>query len=740
MPEAGARWARLLAWALGALAALSLLVAMWPEPKAQPLLGADGIVSESGFIRTDLPKEYEARDSVRQSPALATWRTWTPDKGSVPGAAHSQPFRMPEYLLVPYQGFAGDPGISLQLECIASGARVDVAIARTNTQWSEALVRRPANWCAGDSRLVSRSDSTDKYVAFGTPFRLSTISWLKAHFPGLFGLWVLAFASFSGLCLLAARGVARWQPAADPVVAGCIALGVTGFAAFVLYQYLRAIAIPLAFAASFAGWWTWWRFAREAQGTAPASAVFDAWRWPLLAWAMVSLFYLALVYAADNGAGAWLVNARFTPVRWSTDNQLPMLAGEYLARRHLSEIDIRPWQISDRTPLIYGLLAWWRRISLLLLRVDDGRYMAVQMHTLAGIVVNSLWAPVLTHVLRKLGLSWRRVALALLAAALLPFCIFNSTYIWPKLLGGSFALLALGVLLLRTAPTRNAGWIAAAALSALALLCHGGTVFGILAMLVLAPFLRGLPGPRAIIGCALVVAALLGPWSAWQKLVQPPGTALMKSVFAGTYGFDEPQVGVLDTVKRSYAGIDGATWRGMKLDGLRSIVLPATPQTCAQGEMAVRGDGVRNWRVVDFISLFPSLKFLWLGVLAIPLLARSSRASLRAPLLLLGAGLLGVAFDVLLAWDCQVIHTQSYESILAIIAGLLALVLLLPARWPGLLVAALVAGYGLWVWVIEPLQPSTYLDPIALLACALLLVAAARLALAAPAAEAEAAT
>ena len=344
----------------------------------------------------------------------------------------------------------------------------------------------------------------------------------------------------------------------------------------------------------------------------------------------------------------------------------------------------------------------------------------------------------LVHVLRKLGLGARRLALAIFVAALLPFCLFNSSFIWPKLLGGSFGLLAIWVLLLRKPPeaadkgeARNHGWLAAALLSALAMLCHGGTVFGILAMLLLAPFLRGIPGPRTMFACALGVALLLGPWSAWQKLVNPPGTALMKSVFAGTYGFDEPQMGVLDTIKRSYAGLDRQKWLGMKADGLRSIVLPATAQTCGQGEMSEGASGIGEWRVIDFISLFPSLRFLWLGLLAVPvvLLRGGAREGLRAPLLLLGVGLLGVAIDILVAWDCQIIHTQSYESVLAIIAGLLLLLLRLPQRWPALVVATLSIGYTLWVWVLDPLKLGTYLDPIALAACALLLAGAARLAL-----------
>ena len=39
------------------------------------------------------------------------------------------------------------------------------------------------------------------------------------------------------------------------------------------------------------------------------------WQWPLLAWFAVALFYLLLLFAGDNGAGAWLANSRFAPLR-----------------------------------------------------------------------------------------------------------------------------------------------------------------------------------------------------------------------------------------------------------------------------------------------------------------------------------------------------------------------------------------------------------------------------------------
>jgi len=713
------RWRRPGQVLVGALLALSAAILVYPEHLPRALLPVDGIVSERGFTRTDVPTSYEARESIRKSPALATWRNWEPARGTVPGTAHSRAFRLPKHLVVPYAGFAGQSGNRLYVECIASKATLDVAIARTNTQWSEAVVSPPRGWCPGEARLVASGPGSVHYVAFGTPYRIGTVSWLKTRFFGLLSLFVLLFGCVAGACLLAAQVARRRLPEADPLVAGFVALGVLGFAFFFAFQAGRVAASLASVAVSLLALRAIWRFHREPGALA-------AWRLPLAAWFCVALFCFALLHAADNGAGAWLANARFSPVRWSSDNQLPMLAGEYLVRKSLAEIQIAPWLVSDRTPLSYGLHAWLRATSLLPTLGNDGNHLAPQIHGAIGIIINTIWVPIAVHLLASLGFGARRIVLAVAMAGLLPFCLFNSIYAWPKLLGGAFGLLALWVLLLRDrGNSRQAGWVAAAALSALALLSHGGTLFGILAMLLFALFLRGLPPMRTLLACAAVVLALLGPWTAWQKLVQPPGNALVKQAFAGTFGWDDPPgMGVLATVQRSYARIDAATWLRMKVDGLRSLALPPEPMTCSQGEMAPGAHGIGAWRVTDFIAPVPSLRFLWLGLLVLPglLATAEGRKRARPALVLLGCGLAGVGLSLLLTWDCHIIHTQSYQSLLAIVFGLLVLLLQLGPRWLGTVAAPCVLGYGLLVWVLDPLRGGFGLDPVALAASALLLL------------------
>ncbi len=694
---------------------------MLPDPPAQPLVGKADIIIQSGFAPTAIPRDFELRDNIRLSPELAVWRTWTPQDQSVPGFAYTHGFRLPRHLVVPYTGFAGEPGISLYVECIASRARLTVATARTNTQWAESVVSVPVHWCDGPARVVASSDSHEKYIGFGTPFAISTLSWLKTRWFGLLGVWALAFTIAAGFAVACAVALRARRPSGDPLAPGFIGFGCVGFFAFFVFQWSTEAGAALTAAVcvvAAAGAWAAWRAPRAGAGWSGAAQVVAAWKGPLAAWMLVSLGDLGLLHALDSGAGPWLANARFAPVRWSTDNQLAMLVGEHLSRLRLADLDLRPWLVSDRTPLAYGWHALLRKTTLSLASGDDGYYAAPLFHGVFGILLNASWAAVCTHALSLLGWRRRAIVAAIAVAAFVPFCIFNTIYAWPKMLGGSFGLLAACVLLLPGAEGNSTGrrWVYAAFLSALAMLTHGGTLFGVLAMLACAPFVAPRPSLRALAAAALAGACLLLPWSLWQHFVQPPGNALMKNVFAGTYGWEDPGRGVLATIADSYRSIDAATWLGMKADGLRELVLPATPVTCTYGEMVPGTSGLARSRIDDFTSVALSLRFLWIGLPAflVAWAARRRHPMVHQAGILFATGLLGITASLLLSWDCQVIATQAYQSILALMLGcLVSLQCLAPAALRWIAWAGCVA-YGMAAWIVGPLLGGGTLDPAAL--------------------------
>src|ERR1700722_1760589 len=100
-----------------------------------------------------------------------------------------------------------------------------------------------------------------------------------------------------------------------------------------------------------------------------------------------------------------------------------------------------------------------------------------------GTVLQSAWLPGLWVVFRVRGVSAGRAWAAVLAAAATGVMCLNTLYVWPKMLAGALALCVLAILLSRDPGDRWRGaGVLAAALAALSMLSHGGTAFGLLAL------------------------------------------------------------------------------------------------------------------------------------------------------------------------------------------------------------------------------------------------------------------
>jgi hypothetical protein len=430
-------------------------------------------------------------------------------------------------------------------------------------------------------------------------------------------------------------------------------------------------------------------------------------------WLLAAGFLLSLSMIGDDGSGAWSINGRFSPVRWSSDNQIPGLVAHALTTgKHETLAAMLPWTIADRPPLAYGLHASYQTLADWVMRGSD-KHLAYSVQTAIGMLLNTLWIVFVALTLqrhRPRGNSPAIVATLVLA----PFLLFNSVYTWPKLLSGTFGL-AAAILLLglgkhdRKLREDDHALVAAAALSALAMLTHGAAAFGIIASLLLAAVVRGFPSIRGGAVAATVALALLIPWSLWQHAVSPPGNALVKQAFAGTFGFGESHLGVVETILRSYGGLTFGDWLRMKVD-LALTMSFGLRNTCGLNEAGVSYSLIDRLRLSDFYYPLPSLNFFVLGFVAIASQAIKRRNDATANLSRLWAafGLTTLALTVLLAWQCGISHHQSYQAMLALHVGLA--LALLGSGTIGRIVLAAAVLYSAAVWVFEPLDHLPRLD------------------------------
>jgi len=717
----GAFWSRAAVVASTLLVAMLLILLCWPEPAARALVPADGWRMQGGFTAV-MPETTELRAEIRNAPQARFFQSWRPDRGNVAGTLSTVPFAFDTPIVVPYRGFADADGISVFLECAATRARVLVATGRTNTQWSEVLLRPHPDFCTGPVSLVARSRSTAAYVAIGTPFAVSGLSVLKQSVFVRLAVLTFAWAILAGLVLGFARISTRLGLSLPAAYVGLAATGTLCYLQFFVFWWsplagcavfavLALFALPTLLSALLA------------RGDASAAGAMPALHSALLAWLLVGASLTALLAGVDDGSGAWAANGRFTPARWSTDNQIPGIVAEAIGSgRHELLRFLQPWSLGDRPPLVYGWHAGFIGSAHAVPALADGHLFPL-LNSAAGIAINTLWV-VPAALLLFAYLGERRARWALLVLALSPFLLFNSVYIWPKLVAGCFGVCAAMLLFAdRERPARlrddDSGLVLAAILSALALQSHGGAAFGILCSLIFAACLRGLPSLRGAALAACAGLAMLLPWSIWQSINDMGHNPLVKQAFAGTFGFENPQVGVLETIRASYATLTPGEWLRMKGDAAMSLLFGLRNE-CGLHEAGAVHDNIDALRRAGFYYPLPAIGPLVLGLAAILVSMRAPRDASAAWVPRLAAfGIATLALTALLSWKCHINHHQSYQAFLALLLALVAALERAGGLWRLATLAALL--YALTIWIVEPFAHFIRFDRYAIAVSLLLL-------------------
>ncbi len=249
------------------------------------------------------------------------------------------------------------------------------------------------------------------------------------------------------------------------------------------------------------------------------------------------LFYLAnLEGATISGWHIELPAARYLEFKLPGDNVIPYHTAVYLLEERWGEAlfsheNLAGWQLSDRPPLQTGIYLLVRPLARLFGVPGSLAYQSV------GTLLQLAWLPAFWLLAGRFT-DARTAGRMLFAVAGCGMIVVNMTYVWPKLLSAGFVLLAIA-LLLRGRRRAMPRLLLAAAAFGLALLSHGGALFTAPAfgLAFVTRWKRKLAlGIASGLGVAILV---LGPWSAFQKTVLPPGNNLVKWHLAGQFYPDE---------------------------------------------------------------------------------------------------------------------------------------------------------------------------------------------------------
>lgn len=698
--------------ALGVVLAACILRPTGTQEVFKPLVQQDQWSVTGDFPRfRDPVNRLEVPEQILESPELALWRSWTPEKEGTVGTVSSDPFQPTEFMAVPFLGFPAErPGNRIYLKCEENGQEFEISTQRTNTQWATAFIHVREGFCPGRVKLIASASEKNFYVAVGTPFEISRTFYLSqtSFVPRLlviFGTWLLAASVVTIGGYFATRSRDFAFPAGFALLA---AFGMLVLSAFVVSPVAgRSVTIASVIALLATGTHL------LVSDRAKFADFLSVHRVPLFLWLSISVSYGALVSAGDSGGGSWAINGFFTPLRWSSDNQLPFLFAEGLySGVSLDELKWGPWLASDRTPLFGALLLLPRTLFIDALGIAYGSTFVATAYMMAGITLLSSWSAVFAVICRKIESSSVRTVLILAATS--PFFLFNSVFTWGKLLGGSYVVLAFYLLHYLSSEKRSDARllvIVACCFSA-AYLAHASNAFALVPMTLF--FIRTIfrQGMYAMLFGTAVAAVIASPWLYWQMALQPNGNALLRFALTGDFGFEKRNSSVLLSAISTLRelGFDG--WIARKMQALHQL-LGIQVRWASFGEVAPYSPGVSllgQSRVLDFFAVPRSVGVTALGVLILPVLlwrgtvSRSDSAPLEAAIVGMGT----LMFTLIFTMPEPITHHQAYGGLMLVfLAGAWSIAKL--PFFSALAISFAVIYCGV-VWIWQPLALSLRID------------------------------
>ncbi|WP_036533114.1 hypothetical protein [Neosynechococcus sphagnicola] len=616
---------RLFLVILALMAVIVLLLVGWQREQPESLVGNNLVSQVSDYEVTgtfsetgETPIEGNVVASLqRHHPGLLLWSSWAGADQNT-GSLTSVPFTAPMVLTVWVAGYPNAEGNQLLLENVETQAQYKLSATNPGESWRQVLLWVPLSWQGHPIRLVARDQTTTPggWLGVSSPQETGWLSLLGTQLGSLviLPLYLLYFVLFLAPSLFVVLLMIQFEnlhPALTLMLAILVS-AVWGYGLFWLYFLNHIVGIIGSVLMLLLGLYSGvavWR-QRSLQRFIQSPDVL----FPTLLMFLVGLFYLSLLYVFDPALSAnSLAQTRFFAARPS-DNTLPLLLAEKLYAGKDPRQFLGDWQSSDRPPLQSGIVLLERPV-LGILSLGVG-------YQLLGTIAQCSWIAALWAYCRTAFTGTKagyRLTLVLATAIFSGFYLYNSVYVWPKLLAGAFTLFAFTLLLQEQEDPQipSTGRTALAAIAAgLGLLSHGSAVFTLPAMILVLILLRRVPDWRSTIIGVVLCGMLLAPWAAYQKFFDPPGDRLVKMHIAGVQEIDPRSS--WSAIYDAYHGLNPLQLGQNKWENLKTIV-GAVP-LLESAQLFEHPTLITNWRLREREHIIPALGLLnlgWLGLLGL---------------------------------------------------------------------------------------------------------------------------
>jgi len=304
---------------------------------------------------------------------------------------------------------------------------------------------------------------------------------------------------------------------------------------------------------------------------------------PLALMLVAALFYAAFGFVGSNPRHPDTSAEQRFGLNLPVDNVLPWLFARGAYTGDISKPLIGSWQSSDLPPLQTSFVL----MQMPLWGKAESRFQML-LYLLTSVGLQTFWIGGLMALLAAERIPVRLQCLILASGLFSGFTLVHQFYAWPKLLATGYLLLMAAVLgrLLQGPLSGRLRWTAAGAAgicAALAVLSHGGAIFGLVGLgftlLILSRGYVRRKSRRGVSSWGLPTTVVLSmflvytPWVLYQKLIDPPGTQAVKQLLTGRIPPSDALVGegVMREFLRAYRDLSCEELWANKMGNIRSL-------------------------------------------------------------------------------------------------------------------------------------------------------------------------
>lgn len=586
-------------------------------------------------------------------------------------------------------GYPGRLGNSLYLRNRATGEHLAIKTSTFHQHWTITIIKIPEHWHGEGVQLVAVKNSKDPNGWFGvsTPFSISFIARMQHQlFPYLLPVAVLlVFIAVSlllfglGMTIQDRFGCSFSIPTSLFLLFSILCYGLIGYLTFWCYFIDNNLGIAVSTALLTAAFIVYLFRSNRQRLTRlvfhPDVGI------PLLMILGAGFLYLMLVYAIRPDSFDWQwTDHVFRRFGVAGDNTISM----EFAFRLFTAADLRDhffgdWLSSDRPPLQAAMVLVQYPLWYLLQKSALIPNLLDMYYQIFCTLLQCSWIAAAWPLMRKLHIPTRRIIYVLLTLIPSGFFFFNTVFVWPKMIAGTFIIGTFCLLLhpKKSLPTvLHRHMLGASLLAVLGFLTHGGVAFSLVGFALMLLFPRNFPGWRNVFLGLLTFIIFYSPWTAYQKYYDPPGNRLLKWHLFGVIDID--QRSTYQTITDVYSRMSLTEFIERRWVNMKTIIGLYERDKCPEDTT------LDTWRRYQFRFLLPSLDLIncgWLLFLWV-IFGRYRRKPdiYYATARMLAIAILCIGIWVVLLNSEADINHGSYATMIMLFVGLACMLVMLP-KW-----------------------------------------------------------